>query len=181
MRMTREYQLQNQMTSTAQDDGYHANATIHESDEHSLASAAQDFAPASATDRSAFEQLTSTNGDLKTQVTNVAVQNQQLQQQMSQLQQHMMFMARPRRQHPINHKAEADTATAADAKNTRPATATMNNKHPTCHHSRECNRLPTTEHHNSIQHQLHMRPVGSPPHHMLRHTQPLAHHQPLSN
>jgi hypothetical protein len=92
-RMTREYQLQNQMTSTARDAGYHANAALLESDEHSLASAAQDFAAASAADRSAFEQLTNTNGDLSTQVANMAVQNQQLQQQMSQLQQHMMFMA----------------------------------------------------------------------------------------
>ena len=92
-RMTREYQLQNQMTSTAHDAGYHANAAINESDEHSLASAAQDFAAASAADRSAFQQLTNTNGDLSTQVANMAVQNQQLQQQMSQLQQHMMFIA----------------------------------------------------------------------------------------
>jgi hypothetical protein len=92
-RMTREYQLQNQMTSTARDAGYHANAAILEADEHSLASAAQDFAAASAADRSAFEQLTTTNGDLSTQVANMAVQNQQLQQQMSQLQHHMMYMA----------------------------------------------------------------------------------------
>ena len=83
--MTREYQLQNQMTSTARDAGYHANAAIHESDEHSLASAAQDFDAASAANRSAFEQLMNTNGDLSTQVANMAVQNQQLQQQMSQL------------------------------------------------------------------------------------------------
>jgi hypothetical protein len=92
-RMTREYQLQNQMTSTARDAGYHANAAISDNDEASLASAAQDFAAASAADRSAFEQLTSTNGDLTSQVANMAVQNLQLQQQMSQLQQHMMHMA----------------------------------------------------------------------------------------
>jgi hypothetical protein len=92
-RMTREYQLQNQMTSTARDAGYHANAAINDADEASLASAAHEFAAASAADRSAFEQLTSTNGDLSSQVALMAVQNQQLQQQMSQLQQHMMCMA----------------------------------------------------------------------------------------
>jgi cobalamin biosynthesis Mg chelatase CobN len=90
--MSQEYQLQNQMTSTACDAGYHANAAV-DSDEASLASAAQDFAAASAADRSAFEELTTTNGDLSTQVANMAVQNQQLQQQMTQLQQHMMCMA----------------------------------------------------------------------------------------
>jgi hypothetical protein len=92
-RMTREYQLQNQMTSTARDAGYHANAAINDNDETSLASAAQDFAAASAADRAAFEQLTNTNGDLTSQMANMAVQNQQLQQQMSQLQHHMMCMA----------------------------------------------------------------------------------------
>jgi hypothetical protein len=92
--MTRdEYQLQNQMTSTAREAGYHANAAISDTDEASLASAAQDFAAASAADRSAFEQLTTTNGDLSSQVANMAVQNQHLQQQMSQMQQHMMCMA----------------------------------------------------------------------------------------
>jgi hypothetical protein len=93
-RMTQEYQLQNTMTTTARDAGYHhANAAINHSDESSLASAAQDFAAASAADRNAFEQLTSTNGDLNIQLANMAVQNQQLQQQMQQLQQHVMFMA----------------------------------------------------------------------------------------
>jgi hypothetical protein len=100
-RLTREYQLQNQMTSTARDAGYHANAAYSDQDETSLASAAQDFAAASAADRAAFEQLTSTNGDLNSQVANMAVQNQQLQQQMNQLQQHMMFMAAtPQQQNP---------------------------------------------------------------------------------
>jgi hypothetical protein len=92
-RMTFEYQLQNQMTSTARDAGYHANAVISDNNEASLASAAQDFAATSATGRSAFEQLTNTNGDLTSQVANMAVQNLHLQQQMSQLQQHMMHMA----------------------------------------------------------------------------------------
>jgi hypothetical protein len=93
-RMTREYQLQNQMTSTARDAGYHgANAAINDIDEASLASAAQDFAAASAADRAAFEQLTNTNGDLTSQVANMATQNLQLQQQMGQLQHHMMCMA----------------------------------------------------------------------------------------
>jgi hypothetical protein len=60
--MTAEYQLQNTMTTTARDAGFHhANAT-HQTpaDEDSLASAAQDFAAASAADSAAFEQLTST-------------------------------------------------------------------------------------------------------------------------
>jgi hypothetical protein len=81
------------MTSMARDAGYHANAAYTDSDKASLASAAQDFATASAANRAAFEQLTLTNGNLSSQVANMAVQNQQLQQQMSQLQQHMMFMA----------------------------------------------------------------------------------------
>jgi hypothetical protein len=94
LRMTQEYQLQNTMTTTARDAGYHhANAAIAPHDETSLASAAHEFAAASASDRAAFEQLTSTNGDLNEQLANMAIQNQQIQQQMQQLQQHVMYMA----------------------------------------------------------------------------------------
>jgi hypothetical protein len=95
VRMTAEYQLQNTMTTTARDAGYHhANAAQHHpADEESLASAAQDFAAASAADSAAFEQLTSTNGNLNNQLAHMAIQNQQLQQQMSEIQQHVMFLA----------------------------------------------------------------------------------------
>jgi hypothetical protein len=94
LRMNQEYQLQNTMTTTARDAGYHhANAAINPDDETSLASAAHEFAAASASDRAAFEQLTSTNGVLNEQLANMAIQNQQIQQQMQQLQQHVMYMA----------------------------------------------------------------------------------------
>jgi hypothetical protein len=94
LRMNQEYQLQNTMTTTARDAGYHhANAAINPDDETSLASAAHKFAAASASDRAAFEQLTSTNGVLNEQLANMALQNQQIQQQMQQLQQHVMYMA----------------------------------------------------------------------------------------
>jgi hypothetical protein len=93
-RMNQEYQLQNTMTTTARDAGFHhANAAVHPDDENSLASAAHEFAAASASDRAAFEQLTSTNGVLNEQLANMAIQNQQIQQQMQQLQQHVMYMA----------------------------------------------------------------------------------------
>jgi hypothetical protein len=95
VRMTAEYQLQNTMTTTARDAGYHhANAAYNgPADEESLASAAQDFAAASAADSSAFATLTSTNGNLNTQLANMAIQNQQLQQQVADIQQHVMFLA----------------------------------------------------------------------------------------
>jgi hypothetical protein len=95
VQMTAEYQLQNTMTTTARDAGYyHANAAFHgPANEESLASAAQDFAAASAVDSSAFAQLTSTNGNLNTQLANMAIQNQQLQQQVADIQQHVMFLA----------------------------------------------------------------------------------------
>jgi hypothetical protein len=94
IRMNQEYQLQNTMTTTARDAGYHhANAAITPNDEESLASAAHEFAAASASDRAAFEQLTSTNGVLNEQLANMAIQNQQIQHQMQQLQQHVMYMA----------------------------------------------------------------------------------------
>jgi hypothetical protein len=96
IRMTAEYQLQNTMTTTARDAGYHHHANSAQqnpADEESLASAAQDFAAASAADSAAFEQLTSTNGNLNTQLAHMAIQNQQLQQQMSEIQQHVMFLA----------------------------------------------------------------------------------------
>jgi hypothetical protein len=94
--MTAEYQLQNTMSITARDAGYHhgANAAYQTpADEESLASAAQDFAAASAADSSAFAQLASTNGDLNTQLAHMAIQNQQLQQQVTDIQQYVMFLA----------------------------------------------------------------------------------------
>jgi hypothetical protein len=107
VRMTAEYQLQNTMTTTARDAGYHhANAAYQSpADEESLASAAQDFAAASAADSSAFQQLTSTNGDLNTQLAHMAIQNQQLQQQVADIQQHVMFLATaaPPPQHQRQH------------------------------------------------------------------------------
>jgi hypothetical protein len=101
LRMNQEYQLQNTMTTMARDAGYHhANAAITPDDDNSLASAAHEFAAASALDRAAFEQLTSTNGVLNDQLANMAIQNQQIQQQMQQLQQHVMYMATaPPQQH----------------------------------------------------------------------------------
>jgi hypothetical protein len=85
--MTQEYQLQNTMTTTARNAGYHhANLAVNHSNKSSLASAAQDFAATSFADRNAFEQLTSTNGNLNVQLASMVVQNQQLQQQMQQLQ-----------------------------------------------------------------------------------------------
>jgi hypothetical protein len=83
VRMTAEYQLQNTMTTTARDAGFHHANAAHQTpaDEDSLASAAQDFAAASAADSAAFEQLSSTNGTfLNTQLAHMAVQ-------------HVMFMA----------------------------------------------------------------------------------------
>lgn len=93
-RMTKEYQLLNTMSTTAREAGYHhgANAASETNDE-SLAAAAQDFAAATAADRAAFEQLATTNGDLNHQLAHMAVQNQQMTAQMAQLQQHMMYMA----------------------------------------------------------------------------------------
>jgi hypothetical protein len=94
LRMNQEYQLQNTMTTTAREAGYHhANAAITPHDENSLAAAAHEFAAASASDRAAFEQLTTTNGELHQQLANMAIQNQQIQQQMQQFQQHVMNMA----------------------------------------------------------------------------------------
>jgi hypothetical protein len=94
LRMNQEYQLQNTMTTTARKAGFHhANAAINPHDEESLASAAHEFAAASASDRAAFEQLTATNGELNQQLANMAVQNHQIQQQMQQFQQHVMNMA----------------------------------------------------------------------------------------
>jgi hypothetical protein len=95
VRMTAEYQLQNTMTTTARDAGYHHAIKAYQTpaDEESLASAAQDFAAASAADSSAFQQLTTTNGNLNTQLAHMAIQNQQLQQQVTDIQQHVMFLA----------------------------------------------------------------------------------------
>lgn len=96
-RMNKEYQLQNTMTTTAREAGYHqgnhAAVMDNDRDDASLASAAQDFAAATAADRAAFEQLTSTNGNLSQQVANLAMQNQQMHAQMAQLQQQVVHMA----------------------------------------------------------------------------------------
>jgi hypothetical protein len=83
------------MTTTACDAGYHhANAAYQTpADVESLVSTAQDFAATLAADSSAFEHLTTTNEDLNTQLAHMAIQNQQLQQQVTDIQQHVMFLA----------------------------------------------------------------------------------------
>ena len=96
VRFNGEYQLQNAINVTSSGTGYHANVAydtdgVHE--DASLASAAQDFAASEAARSTAFEQLTTTNGDLTAQFANMAMQNQQLQHQMVQLQQQVMYMA----------------------------------------------------------------------------------------
>jgi hypothetical protein len=94
-RMTAEYCLQNQIHTTSREAGYgHANAAmaLNTEDEH-LAAAANEFASATAADRAAFAQLTSTNGELSAQMANMVTQNQQLQEQMGAMQHHLMYMA----------------------------------------------------------------------------------------
>jgi hypothetical protein len=95
-RMTAEYCLQNQIHTTAREAGYthQANAAIdvHPDEDH-LAAAANEFASATAADRVAFATLATTNGDLNSQMANMAMQNQQMQAQMGQMQQHLMYLA----------------------------------------------------------------------------------------
>jgi hypothetical protein len=100
-RFTQAYNIQNAMHRTAQQAGYHANlAAINDmdGDEHSLASAAQEFAAAEAARQTAVTQLTTTNTDLHGQLANLATHNQELQQQMNQMQQQYVFLATQQRQ-----------------------------------------------------------------------------------
>jgi hypothetical protein len=94
-RMTAEYCLQNQIHTTARDAGFgQANAAVLlDTDAEHLAAAANEFASATAADRTAFVNLTSTNGELNNQMANMALQNQQLQEQMGHMQQHLMYPA----------------------------------------------------------------------------------------
>ncbi len=91
-RFNNEYQLQNAINVTSQNAGYQAHNAYtsippdNESEDASLLSAAQDFAAAEAARQSAVDQLASTNGNLNTQLANMAMQNQQMQQQMQQIQ-----------------------------------------------------------------------------------------------
>ena len=78
----REYQTQNEMKATTSSEaGYHeGNMGI----ETNLQEAIQNFASASAADRTAFEQLTSTNAQLETQLAQAHQQNLNLMQQLQQ-------------------------------------------------------------------------------------------------
>jgi hypothetical protein len=96
-RMTAEYWFQNQVTTTTRAVGYHhANAAISApgSDEEHLAAAASDFASAQSANRTAFANLlTSSNGELNHQMANMVMQNHQLQDQVGQMQQNLMYLA----------------------------------------------------------------------------------------
>ena len=83
----REYQTQNEMNgTTASEAGYHeGNIAV----DTNLQDAIQNFANASAADRSAFEQLTSTNAQLETQLAQAHQQNMNLMQQLQQQSQQM--------------------------------------------------------------------------------------------
>jgi hypothetical protein len=114
-RFNNEYQLQNSINATSQSTGYQANNAYGEPidtdlDETSLASAAQDFAAAKAARQGAMAQLTNTNGNLNSQLANMAIQNQQLQQQMNQMQQHFANLATiPHQAPPGNHNRRGRT------------------------------------------------------------------------
>jgi hypothetical protein len=95
-RFTQAYNIQNAMHRTAQQAGYHANlAAINKTNNHdqNLAAAAHKFAAAKASRQTTVTQLSMTNTDLHGQLANLATHNQNLQQQMTQMQQQYVFLA----------------------------------------------------------------------------------------
>lgn len=81
------------MGSTAQDAGYHGAHQATEAVNDDLEEAVNEFAAATASNREAFAQLTVTNANLNEQLTNMALQQQQTQTQLQQLQQQYMMLA----------------------------------------------------------------------------------------
>ena len=89
LRFNNKYMIQNEtMESTTQQHGYAGNAE----EETNLNEAVANFAQASASDRSAFTQLTDTNSQLQQKVAQVSLTNDDLQQHLAEIQNQMNMM-----------------------------------------------------------------------------------------
>ena len=96
-----EYQIQNEMQhTTAQQQEYAGNVT---SVEGTLDNAVADFAQATAADREAFTNLTSTNANLQGHLDQVSAHNNDLQEQITnmQIQMHQMNLAQRQNTTPV--------------------------------------------------------------------------------
>ena len=100
-RFEHEYQVQNEMNSTtAGAEGYSAHT-----EEDDLTQAIENFAQASAADRTAFSQLTDTNTQLQTSLDLATGQNANLQDHIQALQQQVQMMNLTTQQSQVQHTA----------------------------------------------------------------------------